>query len=58
MIACSKEQLLVFDNSPVLLRAPGKKALRSHPQPLENCVNLEAPPPPPLGIAVALRGGG
>ena len=40
MIACSKEQLLVFDNSPVLLRAPGKRPQEATPQTLGNSVAL------------------
>ena len=47
MIACSKEQLLVFDNSPVLLRAPGKRPQEATPQTLGNCVFLDLPPPLP-----------
>ena len=50
-IACSTEQLLVFDNSPVLLGPNGKrpqKATHSH----GNCVLWI---PPPLGISVARR---
>ena len=42
MIACSKEQLLVFDNSPVLLRAPGKRPQEATPQTLRNCVFLKS----------------
>ena len=42
MIACSKEQLLVFDNSPVLLRAPGKRPQEATPQTLRNYVFLKS----------------
>ena len=59
MIACSKEQPLVFDNSPVLLRAPGKRPQEATPQNPRK-LRLFGPPltppsPPPLGNSVALR---
>ena len=54
---CSTEQLLVFDNSRVLLRAPGKRPQEATHHSLGNCVFWT---PPPLGISVTLRrrGGG
>ena len=51
-IACSTEQLLVFDNSPVLLGPNGKRPQKATSHSHGNCVLWI---PPPLGISVARR---
>ena len=54
--ACSTEQLLVFNNLPVLLRAPGKRPQETTtPNSLGNCILLDTPP---SELALTLRGGG
>ena len=54
--ACSTEKLLVFNNTPVLLGAPGKRPGEATPHSLGNCILLD--PPLSLGISLALRSGG
>ena len=56
-MACSTEQLLVFDNSPVFLEAPGKRPQEDTPHLLGNCVLLAPPSPryfrcPPWGVQI------
>ena len=53
-MACSTEKLFFINNSPILLRLPGKKPLKAAPHPLGKYLLLD----PPLGITVALRGEG
>ena len=54
LIACSTEQLLVVNNSPILLGAPGEKTSSGHPspRPLGNYLLLDTLP---LLISVFLR---
>ena len=54
LIACSTEQLLVVNNSPILLGAPGEKTSSGHPSPhpLGNYLLLDTLP---LLISVFLR---
>ena len=46
LTACSTEQLLVFNNSPILLGVPGKKTSRGHPHSLGDCLILDPCSPP------------
>ena len=46
LTACSTEQLLVFNNSPILLGVPGKKTSRGHPHSLGDCLILDPSSPP------------
>ena len=52
LIACSTEQLLVFNNSAILLGAPGKTLDKTLPTPRK--VPPFGPPPPPLSLEFLL----
>jgi len=55
LIACATEKLLFINNSPILLRQVEKNLCKQPPTPLEIASFWTLPP---LGISVALRGGG
>ena len=57
LVACSTEKLFFINNSPILLRLPGKKTLIAAPHPLGNYLLLE-PPPPPRNFHYPPWGGG
>ena len=58
MLACSTEQLLVFNNWPILLEAPGKNTSKNHPPPPRKLPPFGGPPFPfPSEFPFALRGG-
>ena len=56
LIASYTEKLLFINDSPILLRPPGKNLCTQLPSPLE-IAYFWTPPPPPLEISVARRGG-
>ena len=53
---CSSTEKLFISNSSMLLGTPGKKPREATPAP-RKFPRFGPPPPPPLGISFALRGG-